>query len=51
MFQGQGSVTSGDGWTGYYDDMLHDGTDRAVLPMDTVNAGVFTLRIYHPFDT
>jgi hypothetical protein len=37
-FQGQGSVTSDDGWTGYYDTSLHDGTDREVLPMDTVNA-------------
>jgi len=37
-FQGQGSVTADDGWTGYYDTTLHDGTDREVLPMETVNA-------------
>jgi hypothetical protein len=36
-FKGQGSVTSDDGWTGYYDTTLHDGTDREVLPMDNFN--------------
>lgn len=38
VFKGQGSVTSDDGWTGYYDTTLHDGTDREVMPMETVNA-------------
>lgn len=37
VFQGQGSVTADDGWTGYYDTTLHDGTDREVLPMDNFN--------------
>ena len=29
-----------DGWTGYYDTTLHDGTDRAVLPDENVNAAL-----------
>ena len=37
VFTNQGSVTADNGWTGYYDTTLHDGTDREVLPMDTVN--------------
>jgi len=36
-FTNQGSVTADDGWTGYYDTTLHDGTDREVLPDETVN--------------
>ena len=39
-FTGQGSVTGADGWTGYYDTTLHDGTDRAVLPDENVNAAL-----------
>jgi hypothetical protein len=30
-WQNQGSVTADDGWTGYYDTTLHDGSDREVL--------------------
>jgi hypothetical protein len=37
-FTGEGSVTADNGWTGYYDTTLKDGTDREVLPMSTVNA-------------
>jgi len=36
-FQNAGSVTAENGWTGYYDTTLHDGTDREVFPDETVN--------------
>ncbi|EKX42047.1 hypothetical protein GUITHDRAFT_153654 [Guillardia theta CCMP2712] len=39
-FKNPGSVTSENGWAGYYDTVLHDGEETEVLPDETVNSAM-----------